>query len=121
MWDRTKIEFNHPEKIFHEHKRAPTDESIRLAMEYEEKILKKIVDKFQCCDNKINLSFFRINDVLRSFYVVKLKINGNEFSQTFDIKIQFDEMVDDIVNWISYKILQPFIQDMFVTMKQGTS
>lgn len=71
MWDDNRIEFRSPERVIHEHKRAPTDESIRLAMEYEEKILAKIVSSFQCPDNVVKFSCFEQVDTLNRFFIFK--------------------------------------------------
>ena len=116
MFDTHSTKITSPEKVFHEHKRAPTDESIGLAMEYEEKILQKITDKLLCKDNIVNISFFRVDDILNHYFVMKISINGNEYSNKFNFSFDIDKIVDDIVKWVAYKLVKPCFDDVFEAM-----
>ena len=116
MFDTHKTEFNSPAKVVHEYNRAPTDESIRFAQEYEDKILQKITDKFQSFDNTVNISFFRCQEFISTCYVMKLTINGRDFSEKFQCGLILDEMIDKIVNWVAYNIVRPSFYDVMVAM-----
>lgn len=119
MWDDNRIEFKSPEKVLHEHKRAPTDESIRLAIEYEEKILSKIIDKFYCVDNVVKFSYFKLHEHLGlDTFVFKMCINEREFSEKFKILLDFDKTIEDIIHWVAETIVRPVISDVYIRMNQ---
>jgi hypothetical protein len=102
MFDDHRVEFKSPEKVFHEYKRAPTDESIRLAKEYEEKIHSQIAEKLMVIDNNINFTCAMSND---AFMMTKLylKININGVDHSGVVIIDFpdqNKIVDKIRDWI---------------------
>jgi hypothetical protein len=102
MFDNHKNEFKYPEKIFHEYKRAPTDESIKLAKEYEEKIHHQIAQKLMVKDNNINFSCaLSNNELLIQRLYLKIKINDIEHSEVYTLDfIDNDKIIDIIRNWI---------------------
>ena len=113
MWDDHSTKITYPEKIYHTHNHAPTDESIKIAIEYEEKILKRIIDKFQCVDNKINISILKLYHPLDCQLAIKISINGNEYENLFRQSLNFDETINEISNWIANNIVKPIIDDLF--------
>lgn len=90
-----------PERIdIHEHK-APTDESVRLLNEMQEKAMQNIVFKGEVKNNVFSgeLSVFRLNknitvslDEVYSIYY-KFKFNGQEYVINEQISIPHEEVV----------------------------
>ena len=72
------------EKTVHEH-RAPTDESIKILREMEEKSRQQIVEKFVVNNNVVNGSVTLFRDAMTDNHEcrVRLVLNGDEHTETF--------------------------------------
>ena len=97
-----KIHVRHPEKILHEYKRAPTDDSIRILKEYEEKIHSQISEKLLIKDNNIEFSLaFTTDNIMNNRGYVKFTVNGIEHTENFIINTPNpDDIFMKIKNWI---------------------
>jgi hypothetical protein len=96
----------YPEKVIHEERRAPTDDSIRLAKEYEEAIEKKIIEKLMVSTNIVDFGMIISEDPLRKYLQIKININGREYDQKFDLyNPNIDKLFEKIKYWIADKIL----------------
>lgn len=104
---KNETNHKHAEKIFHEEKRAPTDDSIRLYREIEEKIHQSIAQKLIVNNNLFTYSIYFRNDYLNASMGVKIKINENEFSEVFKIDSEKnpDQIVKILKDWLCEKIL----------------
>jgi cell fate (sporulation/competence/biofilm development) regulator YmcA (YheA/YmcA/DUF963 family) len=69
--------------------RAPTDESMRLLQEMEEKVISKILGSFKLKSTTVSgqIVFFATIDSLNTKYRIRYKLNDKEF--------QFDGFIDD--------------------------
>ena len=67
---------NYPQ-IVHEH-RAPTDESVRLLKEFEEKADKKIVESIRLTNNRFEAQVHRHDDFAsaKTYYKIIYQLNG---------------------------------------------
>jgi|694.fasta_scaffold00478_46 hypothetical protein len=77
--DSTHIHY--PDKIEVKEQKAPTDDSIRLLNEFQEKALDNIIAKVKVDNNIVKGEIFLIKNFMAFNYkiIVKFKINGNEF------------------------------------------
>lgn len=99
-----------PENIFHEVKRAPTNDSIRLAKEYEEKIHSQIAEKLMVNNNLFTYSLaFSQGQLGHTHMYVKIKINGEEFSENFNLDsfsvVSPENVSEKLLTWLCGKIL----------------
>lgn len=118
MFDNRRLKFTNPDDKINIHNRAPIEESIRLSMEYEQKILQKIIDKFQCVDNIINISWFEVEDFISNYLVIKMSINGKEFSTKIHKTMKFDDLINEIINWVACTIVKPSFDDVYMHLLQ---
>lgn len=110
----------HPEKIVHEEKRAPTDLSIKLAKECEELIEKKIVEKLIVQGNIVNFTVAFQKELCFSKLHIKMKINENIFTETFNIdNLDLDILIDTLKSWLCEKILLDPIRECVTAYASG--
>jgi hypothetical protein len=103
-------------------KRAPTDESIRLLKEFEEKSLNKIIDTIHVENNIISGTAFFVNDdfLTNSKYVyAKFTLNGRKYvtnkkisiREYTSINISMEEyLFDFLIESISKEIARNFLE-----------
>ena len=115
-----RVTITNPEKIIHEEKRAPTEKSIELAKEYEELIEKKIAEKLIVQGNIVSFSLaFQQENLFHKLHI-KMKINENEFIETFIIDNPcVDYLIDKLRNWICNKIILDPIREICVAYVSG--
>ena len=86
-----RTEINYPSTINKVEKRAPTDDSIRLAKEYEDKITSKIIGNITFGNNGIDFpkgNAVIFEDDLRSwayFVIISFRLNGKFFERKMEI------------------------------------
>lgn len=110
LWsdNSVKITKNFPETIIHEHKYAPTDESIRLAKEYQEKIESQIAEKLIAHNNICVYTCAIQKSIYYTNLHIKLKINDIEYCECFRF-VDVDSMLEKLRNWMAEKIImEPF-------------
>lgn len=131
MFDKIHITPAKSENTFHTHNislnRAPTDESLKLLKEFEEKAEEKYLSKFEVADNELNLLSL---DAWHEFTgertcVIKFKLNGQEYTSKQKTKQVFDDskegrveqargliqkMADEIVLLIVTKYSDKFVK-----------
>lgn len=120
LWTTVRNETNHksPERIIHEEKRAATDESIRLAKEYEEKIYSQIAEKLVVNNNLFTFSLaFSRDAYLYTVMYVKIKINDSEYSENFKLdsfsEVNPEKVAETLKKWLSEKILMQPLMSIF--------
>ena len=119
MWDNHSTNIKSPEKIYHEEKRAPTDQSIQLAKEYEEKILRSILEKVLVHDNLFEYTVVITDNIMNRILNIKIKINDNEFTNNFNIGIDVDKTLDKVISWFSGLFLRDVLSDICIGHMQG--
>ena len=86
--------------------RAPTDESIRLLKEFEEKAVENIIDKIHVNDNNINglvlIKQIQLNPFNHKFYW-KFTLNGKEYRGDVELQLSSWEM-RNLVNLLAQEI-----------------
>ena len=89
MFDK-RINLQFPSEINIKENRAPTDDSIRLYDEYQQKAFKSIIDSFQCRFNELHCTVVRSRamDAFGEYFIVKFNLNGSEF--------EFKHLIPDI-------------------------
>lgn len=92
-------------------KKAPTDESVRLLMEMEEKVLQRFLGKMIVNDNSINLELASFFDITRFDKIVyyRLTINGKQYQDKVDLRIpingdSIDYIIQSVVDSIAKTI-----------------
>jgi hypothetical protein len=100
--------------------RAPTDESVRLLKEMEEKAREKIIDTFTVKDTHFECKFFQEMDVTTQEmkYVVIYSMNGKK--RTVNVRVDRDVIADNykklisaVANDIAHAMLaEPFSRSM---------
>lgn len=116
------VKITYPENIYHEEKKAPTDESIRLFNEFRKEALDSILEKILVKDNNIEYTFVVTDYCLMPQYHFKIKINGVEYIKSYDYqKAHFDteKTIDDIVKWIAEMISRDFINELIARRELG--
>ena len=89
MFNKTYVNnVESPSNITAHHHRAPTDESIRLANEYQEKALNNIIDRIKVDTNLVKGEIILYNDrfSFNQQAILKFNINGKDFI----LKEEFD-------------------------------
>ncbi len=126
-YNKTNVEANtyYPEEVNHNYNRAPTEESIKLAREYEEIIHKQVEEKFFAKNNLFNYTLVFSRDYLTQdpVYYLKICINGQEFSETFRLN-QYgdtdpDRLIERFNQWMCSKILHNPIRDSMLAFALG--
>ena len=86
--------------------RAPTDESVRLLKEFEEKAVENIIDKIHVNDNSINgvvlVKQIQLNPFNHKFYW-KFTLNGKEYRGDVELQLSSWEM-RNLVNLLAQEI-----------------
>ncbi len=102
--------------------RAPTDESVRLLNEMQEKAMKNILSTVNLNNNILNIAgIFIHRDCITDKIAVfgEFKLNGIEYSFHEEVHPEFRESLVDllkkIVNQLSYKITELLIEELVVT------
>ena len=98
-------------------KNAPTDESVKLLNEYQDKALKNILDRTTVNDNKMNYTWVIHNNplTLQMTFHYRTKMNGKEF--TGDVEIQsyespvilLETMMKDISDSIAHQMIKEYL------------
>lgn len=121
--DSTNIRY--PDKIEVKEQKAPTDDSIRLLNEFQEKTLNNIISKVKVDNNIVKGEIFLINNYASFNYkiIVKFKINENEFVVEKEVdKYQFEKdtgkvftsrLEEEVKHVISYFCLKILAKDLF--------
>jgi len=93
------------EKTVTEH-RAPTDESMRLVQEMEEKVTRSILDRGQSTDNELNYKWMAVHDVMGDSVKVRgrLSINGKPIDILVEVPFRTEH--DRIGELIKTQILK---------------
>jgi hypothetical protein len=122
------------EKTVHEHK-APTDKSVELLNEFQEKAIENIMHHFKLNDNIITAEGFFINTSYGTHFEntiimhCKFVLNGKEFHvkdtiDLFGIKTKFKEYFEDgshqdaILNVIYKVISEKIAKDLIMQSKE---
>ena len=97
--------------------RAPTDESVRLLKEMEEKAREKIIDSFTVNDTHFECKFFQEMDVTTQEmkYVVIYSMNGKK--RTVNVRVERDVIADNykkIISAVANDIAHAMLADPFV-------
>ena len=97
--------------------RAPTDESVRLLKEMEEKAREKIIDSFTVSDTHFECKFFQEMDVTTQEmkYVVIYSMNGKK--RTVNVRVERDVIADNykkIISAVANDIAHAMLADPFV-------
>lgn len=79
MFDKYVQSPNYPQEINVTHKHAPTDESVKLLKEFEEKAELKLIKSFQCKFNELYASVFIFREYLNTIINIKFNLNGKEY------------------------------------------
>lgn len=86
--------------------RAPTDESVRLLKEFEEKAVENIIDKIHVNGNSINglvlVKQIQLNPFNHKFYW-KFTLNGKEYRGDVELQLSSWEM-RNLVNLLAQEI-----------------
>ena len=100
--------------------RAPTDESVRLLKEMEEKAREKIIDSFTVNDTHFECKFFQEMDVVTQEmkYVVIYSMNGKK--RTVNVRVEqgviadnYKKLISAVANDIAHAMLaDPFVKAM---------
>ena len=100
--------------------RAPTDESVRLLKEMEEKAREKIIDSFTVNDTHFECKFFQEMDVTTQEmkYVVIYSMNGKK--RTVNVRVEqgviadnYKKIISAVANDIAHAMLaEPFVKAM---------
>ena len=116
----------HPEKVYIEENRSPTDDSIRLANEFEEKIHSQIAERLIVNNNLFTYTLsFSVDSFSHNMMHVKIKINGNDFSDSFRLD-SFESLtpeyaVNVLRNWLCEKVLMDPISNIFQCYAMGNN
>ena len=94
---------SHTTATVHEH-RAPTDDSLRLLREMEEKIEKKYLNSLNLKDNIIEVELCRSTDMYGTFIHLFFKINGKPVRASANLEYNTESAAALAVNELS-KIL----------------
>ncbi len=114
------VKINHPQKVIHEEKRAPTDMSIQLAKEYEELIEKKICERLMVQGNIVNFSLAIQDDMMGPKFHIKMRINENDFTETFSIiNPDMNNLIDRLTKWMCEKIILEPIREIAIAYLSG--
>ena len=97
--------------------RAPTDESVRLLKEMEEKAREKIIDSFTVNDTHFECKFFQEMDMTTQEmkYVVIYSMNGKK--RTVNVRVERDVIADNykkIISAVANDIAHAMLADPFV-------
>ena len=97
--------------------RAPTDESVRLLKEMEEKAREKIIDSFTVNDTHFECKFFQEMDMTTQEmkYVVIYSMNGKK--RTVNVRVERDVIADNykkIISAVANDIAHAMLVDPFV-------
>ena len=97
--------------------RAPTDESVRLLKEMEEKAREKIIDSFSVNDTHFECKFFQEMDVTTQEmkYVVIYSMNGKK--RTVNVRVERDVIADNykkLISAVANDIAHAMLADPFV-------
>ena len=97
-------------------KRAPTDESVRLLKEMEEKAREKIIDSFAVKDTNFECKVFQEKDMLTldTKFVVIYSMNGKK--RTVDVRIEesaLENTYKKLLNAVAYDIAGAILVDAF--------
>ena len=97
--------------------RAPTDESVRLLKEMEEKAREKIIDSFTVNDTLFECKFFQEMDMTTQEmkYVVIYSMNGKK--RTVNVRVERDVIADNykkIISAVANDIAHAMLADPFV-------
>ena len=108
-----------PSKMDVTEHRAPTDESIKLFKEFEEKAMKNIIASGRVEDNVINFKCYIYSDKMSWDDICKcvFTVNGNEYYFEFILPRERvkpkSEIIDIIRNKILEKLTGIFMVDLF--------
>ena len=97
--------------------RAPTDESVRLLKEMEEKAREKIIDTFTVNDTHFECKFFQEMDVTTQEmkYVVIYSMNGKK--RTVNVRVEQGVVADNykkLISAVANDIAHAMLADVFV-------
>lgn len=125
MFDRYEIRPQnnvHTTKTVHEH-RAPTDQSIRLLREMEEKARDSILDVIYVKNNLIEytMAIGENHPWLDPVLCIKFKINGNEYKREFRFRCLDDEGVNklfkEMQSWLMSLILDDPLNNLLMEIR----
>lgn len=94
--------------------RAPTDDSIRLAEEFREKLQKEFITRFEIPDNEFNLWCDIYQRGISIDLVFRFKINNKEFVKKFELsRMDFHTAGrEGLSKFIQEKIANILIEDI---------
>ena len=94
--------------------RAPTDESVKLLKEFEEKAVENIIDKIHVNDNSINgvvlVKQIQLNPFNHKFYW-KFTLNGKEYRGDVELQLSSWEM-RNLVNLLAQEISKVITEEL---------
>ena len=94
--------------------RAPTDESVKLLKEFEEKAVENIIDKIHVNDNSINglilVKQVQLNPFNHKFYW-KFTLNGKEYRGDVELQLYSWEM-RNLVNLLAQEISKVITEEL---------
>lgn len=96
--------------------RAPTDKSVQLLMEMEEKITQRLLGRIAVNDNSVNLEIAALRDVAWDNKIVRyrLTINGKQYEGSVKINemIAAENIVEQIIDDIARTIAVAMINSL---------
>ena len=106
-----------PSKIEVTEKRAPTDESVKLLKEFEEKAIEKIVSSTRVQDNDFEYMVHSAKDYMNSGYkfMIVYSLNGNKRKIDYEYNPRYDinpsEAVAGVVKTLSEDIASNILKN----------
>ena len=101
--------------------RAPTDESVKLLKEFEEKAVENIIDKIHVNDNSINgvvlVKQIQLNPFNHKFYW-KFTLNGKEYRGDVELQLSSWEM-RNLVNLLAQEISKVITTELINSFNFG--
>jgi tRNA(His) 5'-end guanylyltransferase len=118
MWDKKFYSIDNsytsPSKINVTENKAPTDDSIRLMKEMEEKIIENIMDKIIVNDNSINIKAVIERDAMAWNNIVRIAytINGDKRTIQTTLENNKFQTLDEAISEFSERFIKAISDDV---------
>lgn len=115
------LKINFPDSLKIKEFKAPTDESLRLLKEMQEKALESILEVIPVVNNNVTFVIAPIQDPLNmGKFIVKVTINGNEHSTIIRNNFRSSyEMSEDVLKWFVGLFHADFMEHIFTRNING--